>query len=60
MTDEDFVRQTKIMTERSLRHMGLLPPSPARVKEPSSPQRHRVKREPVSPLWRAKDKPSSP
>ena len=48
MIDEEFVRQMEIMTERSLRQMGSVPPSPARVKEePPSPPRYCIKQEPA-------------
>ena len=57
LTKEEFVRRMKIMTERSLCQMCLLPPSPPHaVKEASSsPPRYLVKREPQSPLRRVKE-----
>lgn len=60
MTNEEFVHQLEIMTDRPLCHIGPVPPSmPRAVKEePPSLPRHRVKQEPPSPLQQVKDEPA--
>lgn len=46
--DEEFVRQMELMTERSLRERGQVPPSPLHPvkEEPPSPTRYHIKQEP--------------